>query len=146
MDWIVTLHCIIYQDHYVAKILQITDVMKSVVSKVNYRWQQISETQEIHIIPWRTECWIQWNTSALKYQVDECWEDSSTFLLKRNTFLSWKREDSNTDEYQNQLQDTNFLCSLAFLADLTGHMNVLNLNVQGKQHANWTANGRMGHS
>lgn len=145
MDWIVTLHCIIYQDHYVAKILQITDVMKSVVSKVNYRWQQISETGNSH------HSLKNWMLNTVKYkctQISGGWMLGRLFNIsfEKKYFPSWQREDSNTTEYQNQLQDTNFLCSLAFLADLTGHMNVLNLNVQGKQHANWTANGRMGHS
>ena len=39
------------------------------------------------------------------------------------------------NSFQTQLQSTEFLCSLAFLTDITNHFNVLNLSLQGKRQS-----------
>ena len=38
----------------------------------------------------------------------------------------------STNTFQGQLRSIEFLCDLAFLRDMTNHLNVLNLNLQGK--------------
>ena len=38
----------------------------------------------------------------------------------------------STNTFQAQLRSIEFLCDLAFLTDMTNHLNVLNLNLQGK--------------
>ena len=38
----------------------------------------------------------------------------------------------STGNFQAQLQSTEFLCGLAFLTDMTNHLNMLNLSLQGK--------------
>ena len=57
------------------------------------------------------------------------------FFALRKDILSFLQNEqlSNTELYQTQLQDRDFICSLAFLTDITAHLNVLNLSLQGKQ-------------
>ena len=38
----------------------------------------------------------------------------------------------STGSFQAQLQSTKFLCGLAFLTDMTNHLNMLNLSLQEK--------------
>ncbi|CAH1978757.1 unnamed protein product [Acanthoscelides obtectus] len=40
---------------------------------------------------------------------------------------------SDTTELENQMADAQFLADLAFLTDMTSHLNELNLKLQGKQ-------------
>ena len=39
----------------------------------------------------------------------------------------------STNTFQAQLQSIKFLCHLAFLTDMRNHLNMLNLNLQGKE-------------
>ena len=59
-----------------------------------------------------------------------------------NTILSFGRKIlsflqteqlGETQMYQTQICNKNFLCNLAFLTDMTIHLNVLNLNLQGRK-------------
>ena len=55
------------------------------------------------------------------------------FFGLRKDILSFLTEElSATHVYQTQLSDKNFLCKLAFLIDITLHLNVLNLRFQGR--------------
>ena len=51
----------------------------------------------------------------------------------RMVILSFVAEElSEIHVYQTQLRDKNFLCKLVFLADVTMHLNALNLRLQGR--------------
>ena len=41
----------------------------------------------------------------------------------------------STNTFQAQLRSIEFLCGLAFLTDMKNHLNVLNLNLQGKEQS-----------
>ena len=41
----------------------------------------------------------------------------------------------STNTFQAQLRSIEFLCDSAFLTDMTNHLNVLNLNLQGKRQS-----------
>jgi hypothetical protein len=57
------------------------------------------------------------------------------FFALRKDILSFpqNKQLNNTQVYQAQLQDKDFLYSLAFLTEMTTHLNVLNLSLQGIQ-------------
>ena len=42
---------------------------------------------------------------------------------------------NSTGNFQAQLQSTEFLCWLAFLTDMTSHLTMLNLSLQGKRQS-----------
>ena len=52
------------------------------------------------------------------------WEDMHSFLQNEDI--------ANSEKHQIQLQDEDFLCSLAFVTDVTAYLNVMNMNLQGK--------------
>jgi hypothetical protein len=53
-------------------------------------------------------------------------------LALRKEILLFFQTENLGQEFQRELQDMGFVRSLAFLADLTSHLNVLNLKLQGK--------------
>jgi hypothetical protein len=55
----------------------------------------------------------------------------SVFALKKEILLFLQTEDLG-QEFQRELQYMGFMRSLAFLADLTSYLNVLNLKSQGR--------------
>ena len=54
------------------------------------------------------------------------------FGLRKDILLFLTEELSETHVYQTQSSDKNFLCKLAFLTDITMHLNMLNLRLQGQ--------------
>lgn len=133
----ITLHCIIHQEALCGKVLHMSDVMQSVIRMVNLirggnksqrHRKFISFLEEVNAefsdIPLHSS--IRWLSAGKTLQ---------HFFALRKDVLSFLQTEqlSNTELYQTQLQDRDFICSLAFLTDMTAHMNVLNLNLQGKQ-------------
>ncbi|CAH1965859.1 unnamed protein product [Acanthoscelides obtectus] len=56
------------------------------------------------------------------------------FALRKEIPIFLKNEvKSDTTELENQMADAQFLADLAFLTDMTSHLNELNLKLQGKQ-------------
>jgi hypothetical protein len=54
------------------------------------------------------------------------------FFVLRNDILAFLRNENIGHEYQEKLEEIQFLNNLAFLTDLTPHLNALNLKLQGK--------------
>jgi len=55
------------------------------------------------------------------------------FFSLRNEILNFLEElSADTDGFKGLLQDVNFLKGLAFLTDITQHLNKLNLSLQGR--------------
>jgi hypothetical protein len=54
------------------------------------------------------------------------------FFAPRKEIILYLQTENLGQEFQRELQDMGFICSLAFLADLTSHSNVLNLKYQDK--------------
>lgn len=50
----------------------------------------------------------------------------------RNEVLAFLRNENVGHEYHKKLEESQFLKNLDFLRDLTTHLNVLNLKLQGK--------------
>jgi hypothetical protein len=63
----------------------------------------------------------------------ECGKTLAAFFLFaiRKEILLFLQTQNLGQEFQRELQDKGFVCSLAFLADLTSRLNVLNLKLQG---------------
>ena len=59
---------------------------------------------------------------------------SKLYFGLRKEILSFFEEQlmHSTNNFQAQLRSIKFLCGLAFLTDMTNHLNVLNLSWQGK--------------
>jgi hypothetical protein len=56
------------------------------------------------------------------------------FVFRREIPLFLKDEiSSDTTDLEQEMSDPTFLCELAFLTDITKHMNYLNMKLQGKQ-------------
>ena len=131
----ITLHCIIHQQALCGKMLQSSNVMKTVVQIVNlYRGSNkahrhrcfITLLEELNAefsdIPLFTN--VRW-LSAGKVM--------KRFFGLRKDILSFLTEElSEKHVYQTQLSDKNFLCKLTFLTDITMHLNVLKLRLQGR--------------
>jgi hypothetical protein len=56
----------------------------------------------------------------------------AAFSALRKEITLFLHTENLGQEFQRELQDTGFIRSLAFLADLTSHLNVVNLKLQGK--------------
>ena len=54
------------------------------------------------------------------------------FGLRKEILSFFEELMESTNTFQAQLRSIEFLCDLAFLTDMTNHLNVLNLNLQGK--------------
>ena len=130
-----TLHCIIHQQALCGKMLQTSDVMKTVVQIVNL----IRGSNKAH----RHRCFITFlqelnaEFSDLPLYTKVRWLSAGKVLkhffgLPKNILSFLTEELSETHVYQPQLSDKNFLCKLAFLADITMHLNVFNLRLQGQ--------------
>ncbi|PNF15374.1 hypothetical protein B7P43_G00949 [Cryptotermes secundus] len=129
-------HCIIHQEALCAKSIKLSTAMPTVTKITNViRGGNRSLThrnfmtlfEEMHSaygdlllhteVRWlsRGKCLVRF--SELRY-------DIATFL---------REEVTNSAELQNDLEDDEFLRNLAFLTDITRHLNVLNLQLQGKK-------------
>jgi hypothetical protein len=56
---------------------------------------------------------------------------SVLFALKKD-ILQFLQTKNLEQEFQRELQDMEFICFLAVLADLTSNLNIFNLNLQSK--------------
>nr|CAB3267854.1 zinc finger BED domain-containing protein 5-like [Phallusia mammillata] len=132
----ITLHCIIHQEALCGKVLKMMNVMQSVINMVNLirggnkvqrhrKFMSFLEEldAEFSDLPLYTS--IRWLSAGkvLKH-----------FFGLRKEILSFFEEQlsASTETFQAQLRSIKFLSGLAFLPDMTNHLNVLNLSLQGK--------------
>lgn len=125
----VKLHCIIHQQVLCAKCLQFDHVMKPVVKTINFiRSKALNHRQfQQFLLDMDAEY------GDVLYHTDVRWLSRGT-ALKR--FFSLREEIGQflTDKGQpmQELSDPVWLSDLAFLVDITKHLNELNTNLQGK--------------
>ena len=55
------------------------------------------------------------------------------FALRKEIYFLQSETEATTKEYQIQLRDDKFIGSLAFLTDISNHLNMLNLKLLGKK-------------
>ncbi|XP_035500193.1 general transcription factor II-I repeat domain-containing protein 2-like [Scophthalmus maximus] len=122
-------HCIIHQEMLCCKVLKMEHVMNTVTQTVNFirakglnHWQFQSFMREIDSefadIPYHTE--VRWLSRGKVL--------NRVFELSKEIcqFMDSKGKDTTV------LRDEKWKCELAFLADVTAHLNVLNLHLQGR--------------
>uniref|UniRef100_A0AAR2IK74 SPIN-DOC-like zinc-finger domain-containing protein n=1 Tax=Pygocentrus nattereri TaxID=42514 RepID=A0AAR2IK74_PYGNA len=121
-------HCIIHQEALCGKALKMDHVMSAVTQTVNFmRSKGLNHLQcqsfvreidsEFANIPYHTEVhWLSWG--KVLNRVFELSNEICQFMDSKGTDATI-------------LRDEKWKCELAFLADITAHLNALNLQLQG---------------
>ena len=134
---ITKVHCLIHQEALCAKTTNLKSVMDTVVKAVNMilshklnhrQFRQLlleAESQYRDILYF---CYVRWlSRGAMLARVYELRNEIATFLENKNI---------NATEFRNP----EWVSNLAFLVDLTSHLNKLNLQLHGKKqliHEMW---------
>ena len=122
-------HCIIHQESLCGKALKMEHVMSTISRAVNFiRGRGLNHHQfkaflgeldtEYGDLPYHTE--VRWLSQGKVMQ--RCFE------LREETCLFMESKGKDTTE----LRDETFLCEMAFLCDIMSHLNVMNLQLQGR--------------
>lgn len=124
-----TYHCIIHQQAICCKIINMRHIMGTCMKIVNsIRGRSLQRRM------FRAQ--LQENESdfgELVYHADVRWLSRAIFLQRFRDLLQEVKEflQSRGEEY-DELSDSVWLMDLAFAADITNHLNELNLQLQGK--------------
>lgn len=131
-----TFHCIIHQEALCGKSVKQNEVMKTVIKVINLirggnralvhrQFKQFLEEMESEygdLLLYNQVRWLSAGKSLERFFGLR--KDIPEFL---NQFVS-----SDTADLENLLRSSKFLQQLAFLTDITGYLNELNLKLQGK--------------
>ena len=135
---IVKLQCLIHQEALCAKVASLKNIMDVVLKTVNFILSQGLNHRQFQQLLLEVEsqygnllyfCNVHWlSRGDMLHRVYRLREEIATFLEQKNI---------NAAEFRNQ----KWVCNLAFLVDVTSHLNKLNLQLQGKQqliHKMWS--------
>ena len=123
------IHCIIHQEALCAKNVDVKEIMEVVVKIINYiRSNGLNHRQFQELLHD-----LDSQQSDLIYFCDVRWLSRGNMLQR---FYELREEiifflEMKGKSYP-QLQDPTWIAELAFLVDITGHLNQLNLKLQGK--------------
>ncbi|XP_016407553.1 general transcription factor II-I repeat domain-containing protein 2-like [Sinocyclocheilus rhinocerous] len=125
----VKMHCIIHQEALCAKAIQMDDVMTTVVKTINLIRSRALNHREFRAF-----------LSDIDAEYGDVIYHSNVRWLSRGSALQWFYSlRSEIDQFLkeknltlDQLNDPDWLADLAFLVDLTSHLNALNKSLQGK--------------
>lgn len=125
-----SIHCILHQEALCSKSLQMKEVMDVVVKTVNFiRARGLNHRQFTSFL-----ASMDSEYGELLYHTQVRWLSRGN-VLKR--FFALKEEIDSFMKMKNkevpQLADSTFICNLAFLTDVTDHLNALNLKLQGRK-------------
>ena len=135
---IVKLQCLIHQEALCAMVASLKNIMDVVLKTVNFillrglnhcQFRQLLLETESQYGDLLYFCNVRWlSRGDMLQRVYRLKEEIATFLEQENT---------NAAEFCDQ----KWVCNLAFLVDVTSHLNKLNLQLQGKQqliHEMWS--------
>ncbi|XP_072389254.1 protein FAM200A-like [Diabrotica undecimpunctata] len=131
------IHCIIHQEALCGKSSRQTDVIKVAV-KIRNIIRGGNRTLTHGTRDFLAEVDAAYGDLLLHTEIrwlrtENCLQ--RFFALPKKIVIFLRNEvKSNTTELENQMEEANFLSDLAFLTDMTSHLNELNLKLQGKQH------------
>jgi len=125
------IHCLIHQEALCASIVKLGSVMSVVVKTVNYlrshglthrQFQQFLEEfgEEYTDIPYH--CEVRWLSKAKVLK---------RFFELRPAIVEFLKKKGKPEP---MFEDPTWVADLAFLVDLTSHLNVLNISMQGEGH------------
>lgn len=132
-----TIHCIIHQEALCGKSLRQVNAMKVAVKVTNIirggnrslthrKFRDFLSEMDAAYGDLLLHSDIRWLSAG------KCLE--RFFAIRKEIPIFLKNNvNSDTTELENQMQDPTFLSDLAFMTDMTNHLNELNLKLQGKQ-------------
>lgn len=137
------MHCIIHQEALCAKSANLVEVMSVVVKAVNYILSRSLNHRQFQSLMDE----VEENYGDLLYFSEVRWLSRGVMLSRvwdlRQEVASFLREKGQS--HAEKFCDPRWLADLALLADITSHLNALNLKLQGKDilvtdmHAHVTA-------
>uniref|UniRef100_A0A4W3JBW2 HAT C-terminal dimerisation domain-containing protein n=1 Tax=Callorhinchus milii TaxID=7868 RepID=A0A4W3JBW2_CALMI len=131
------LHCIIRQESLCGKSVIMSNVMTSVIKVINIIRGGNGAQSHSKFINFLEELDAEYGDLPLYSEVR--WLSAHKCLVQffalRKEVLSFLKEHvkSNTAQFEKELEDPTYLRSLAFLTDITSHLNILNLRLQGRK-------------
>lgn len=130
-------HCIIHQEALCGKILEMEDTMKTVMKCVNMIKGGNRSLTHRKFMAFLTELEAEYGDLTLFTEVR--WLSKGNclkrfFALRKEVaeFLNAHINTPISKGVQEKLLDSKFLCNMAFLTDISHHMNELNLKLQGR--------------
>ncbi|KAL4125892.1 hypothetical protein QTP88_010129 [Uroleucon formosanum] len=131
------IHCIIHQEALCGKIMKLDNIMNTVFKITNLIRGGNRSLNHRNFIKYLEELDCEYGDLLLHTDVrwlsrGKCLE---RFFDLRKEILNFLKTNITTDTtyFENQLVDKQFLCSLAFLTNISQHLNKLNLQLQGRK-------------
>ena len=135
---VLTIHCIVHQEALCGKALKMDHVMDAVVKVVNEirakglkhrQFQAFLEELDTEYKDLIYHCEVRWlSRGKVLGRFFVLREEIMLFLMKKNPNLKEKGGNLIT----NLMSDQDWLLDLAFLVDLTQHLNILNTKMQAR--------------
>jgi len=127
-DNVMKYHCIIHQEALSAKTLGFNDVMKAVIADVNFIRAKALKHRQFKNLLEETDA----QYSDICYYTEVRWLSKGRVLERVFSLRTEMKDFLQQNGRETGLSDPQFVCDVAFLADITKHLNTLNQNLQGK--------------
>ncbi|KYN03211.1 General transcription factor II-I repeat domain-containing protein 2A, partial [Cyphomyrmex costatus] len=128
------IHCIIHQEALCGKAVKLCTAMKSVIKIINLikggqkflfhrKFRNFLEEHDAIYTDVPLYCEVRWLSAAVCLK--------KFFAIRKEIFLFLQEMSiEKDDDFKSLFEDTEFLCELAFITDLTNHLSILNLKLQ----------------